>query len=116
MKNQHLHLTRFPKKKPGQELLLTTSSFLGPTGIRDWIDVPAQLCTKAPSNSCSDVKSAKIQILDYSARYYPLVRNSFTMPRVSGNFDVRLKDGTEIKGSFTATERRVKYAQEPICE
>ncbi len=115
LKNQHLHLTRFPKRKPGQEQRLTTSSFLGPTGIRDWIDVPAQLCTAA-SNSCSDAQTARIQIVDYSARYYPLVRNWLAMPRVSGNFEVRLKDGTEIKGSFTATERRVKYPHEPICE
>lgn len=116
MKNQRVYLTRFPKQKPGQELVLISSSLLGPTGIQDWIDVPAQLCTMASSNACSDAHSAKIQILDYQARYHPFIRNRFTMPRISGNFDVTLKDGTEIKGSFTATERRVKYTPEPICE
>jgi hypothetical protein len=57
-----------------------------------------------------------VQVLHYSARHYPFIRNWLTKPRISGNFEVNLKDGTPINGSFNATAHKMKYAQQPLCE
>jgi hypothetical protein len=112
----HLHLTRFPKHKPGQELVLDMPSLLGPSGVTDWIEVTGQLCGISDPRACSEVQDARVQVLKYSARYYPLVRDWFTTSHISGNFKVRLKDGTVIEGSFSAKARKVKYPQQPVCE
>lgn len=114
--DMHLHLRHFPKQKPRQELVLDMPSILGPSGVKDWIDVPAHICRISSPNTCSDARTARVQVLHYSAHWYPFIRNWFTKPRISGNFEVNLKDGNSIKGSFTSTERKMKYAQQPICE
>ena len=112
----HLHLRHFPKQKSGQELVLDMPSLLAPAGVTDWVDVPAHLCTISSPSTCTDARSARVQVLHYSARHYPFIRNWFTKPRISGNFEVNLKDGNPIKGFFNATARKMKYPQQPICE
>jgi hypothetical protein len=114
--DMHLHLRHFPEQKSGQELVLDMPSLLGPSGDTDWIDVPAHLCAISSTNSCSDARSARVQVLHYSGRYYPFIRNWFTKPRIFGNFEVNLKDGNSIKGSLNATAHKLKYPQQPICE
>lgn len=91
--DMHLHLTHFPKQKPGQELVLDMPSLLGPSGVKDWMDVPAHLCTISEPSTCSDIRSARVQVLRYSPHYYPFIRNWFTKPSISGSFEVNLKGG-----------------------
>jgi hypothetical protein len=114
--DMHLHLTRFPKQKRGQELVLDMPSVLGSSGVTDWIKVQGELCGISNLSACSEAESARVQVLNYSARHYPLIRDWFTSPRISGNIEVSLKDGTVIEGSFSAKARRVKYSPRPICE
>ena len=114
--DMHLHLRHFPRQMPKQELVLDMPSLLGPSGVKNWIDVPAHLCTISSPNTCSDARSARVQVLHYSARRYPFIRNWFTKPRMSGNFEVNVEGGNPIKGSFSATAHKMKYLQQPICE
>ena len=114
--DMHLHLRRFPQQKAGQELVLDIPSLLGPSGVKDWMDVPAHLCTVRNPTTCSDAQSARVQVLNYSGRYYPFIRNWLTKPTISGNFEVNLKDGSSIKAPFTATAHRMRYSQHPTCE
>jgi hypothetical protein len=114
--DMHLHLTRFPKRQRGQELVLNMPSVLGTSGFTDWIKVQGELCGISNPSACSEAESARVQVLNYSARYYPFIRDWFTSPRISGNFEVSLKDRTVIEGPFSAKARKVKYSQQPICE
>jgi hypothetical protein len=114
--DMHLHLTRFAKQKRGQELVLNMPSVLGPSGLTDWIEVRGELCGISNPSACSEAQSARVQVLNYSAGYRPFIRDWFTTPRISGNLEVRLKDGTAIEGSFSAKARKIKYSHQPICE
>ena len=62
--DMHLHLTRFPKQKQGEELVLNMPSRLGPSGITDWMEIAAQSCSK--KSGCTDAHSARVQVLDSS--------------------------------------------------
>ena len=114
--DMHLHLTRFPAGKPGQELVINMSSMFGPAGITDWTDATAELCSISTQRKCSQAQSAKVQVLKYSSRYYPIIRGAFTTPHMSGNFKVKLINGSKIEGSFSSKERKVKYLHRPVCE
>jgi hypothetical protein len=114
--DMHLHLTRFPKRKRGQELVLDMPSVLGSSGIKDWTKVRGELCGNSNPSACSEAESARVQVSNYSGRYYPFIRDWFTSPRISGNFEVSLKDHLVIEGSFSAKGRKVKYSPQPICE
>ena len=113
--NMRLHLRRFPNQRAGQELVLDMPSLLGPVGITGWMDVPGHLCTTSSPQTCTDVRSARVQVLHYSAPYYPFafIRNWFTKSRISGNFEVNLKVGNPIRGSFKATAHKMKYPKQP---
>ena len=114
--DMHLHLTRFPGRKSGQELVINMPSMSGPAGITDWTDATAELCSTSPQRKCSQAKSARVQVLKYSSRYYPIIRGAFTTPHISGNFKVKLTDSFVVEGFFSAKERKVKYLHQPICE
>jgi hypothetical protein len=114
--DMHLHLTRFPKQKRGQELVLDKPSVLGSSGVTDWIKVRGELCGISNPSACTEAESARVQVLNYSSRYYPIFRDWFTSPHISGSFEVSLKDGTVIESSFSAKARKVKYSRQPICE
>lgn len=109
-----IHLTRFPKQRPGQELVLDSWFYVGPGAITDWLDETAKLCTKSGSKGCLNAQSARVQVLQNSEDHI-LVRLHLRDPRLSGNFEVKFADGTEIRGSFTA---KVLLRRGPpiICE
>jgi hypothetical protein len=82
-------------------------SVLGPSGFTDWVDAVAKLCTASDLTSCSDAQSARVRVLNYSQR----------RRRISGRFEVKLRDGTIIEGTFTAEERYFDAPSSPvICE
>jgi hypothetical protein len=64
---------------------------------------------------CTERKSSGFEIFRALLPDSQILRH-WTNPRISGNFEVRLRDGTVIGGSFAAKERKVKYPQRPICE
>jgi len=94
--DMELHLTHFPKQKSGHELVIMMPSLLGPSGVTDWVDAVAKLCSTSGTISCSNAQRARVRVLNYSVRY----------ARTSGRFEVGLRDGTVIEGSFTAKERQ----------
>jgi len=55
-----------------------------------------KLCSTSGTISCSNAQRARVRVLNYSVRY----------ARTSGRFEVGLRDGTVIEGSFTAKERQ----------
>jgi hypothetical protein len=106
-----IHLTRFPKQGSDQELVLESWRYVGPGAITDWLDETAELCTTA--GACVKAQSARVQVLHHSAHYI-LMKLHLRDPRLSGNFEVKLADGTEIRGSFTA--RWIRRRGRIICE
>ena len=107
MTDMQLHLTHFPKQRARQELVVMMPSVLGPSGFTDWVDAVAKLCTASDLTSCSDAQSARVRVLNYSQR----------RRRISGRFEVKLRDGTIIEGTFTAEERYFDAPSSPvICE
>jgi hypothetical protein len=111
--DMRLHLTHFPKQKPGQELVIIMPSLLGPTGVTDWVDAVAKLCSTFGFISCSNTQRARVRVLNYSARYF---FGHVSRPRISGRFEVGLRDGTIIDGNFAAKERKLKQSSPVICE
>jgi hypothetical protein len=105
--DMELHLTHFPKQRSGQELVIMMPSILGPSGVTDWADSVAKLCRTSGTISCSIAQRSRVRVLNYSARYV----------RTSGRFEVGLRDGTVIEGSFTAKERQQFGPLAPVyCE
>ena len=118
-----IHLTHFPRQKSDQELVLSTYYLAGPAGLTDWVDeVPGELCTKSEKMSCVKLSKARVQVLHYSCcgmlfgRLFPNYTWRWARPRISGNFEATLPDGTEIHGSFKAKEKNEHYANKLICE
>jgi hypothetical protein len=111
--DMRLHLTRFPKQKPGQELVVMMPSLLGPTGVTAWVDAVAKLCITSDPVSCSNAQRARVRVLNYSARYF---LGHVSRSRISGRFEVGLGDGTIIEGTFGAKARKLKQSSQVICE
>jgi hypothetical protein len=111
--DMRLHLTHFPKQKPGQELVIMIPSLLGPTGVTDWVDAVAKLCSTSGPISCSNAQRARVRVLNYSAHYF---LGHVSRPRISGRFEVGLGDGTIIEGTFTAKARKLDQSSQVICE
>jgi hypothetical protein len=108
--DMELHLTRFPKQKSGQELVLMMPSRLGPSGVTDWVDAVGKLCSTSGTISCSNARRARVQVLNYSA-------HRASSPRTSGRFEVGLRDNSVIEGTFTAKEGHPVGPLAPvICE
>lgn len=111
--DMHLHLVHFPNQKPGQELILMMPSMLGPTGVTDWVDAIGKLCSTSKRNSCSNAQRARVRVLHYSAHKF---LGKLLSPHISGEFEVRFSDGTNIAGTFAAKEHKSKQSSRAVCE
>jgi hypothetical protein len=92
--DMRLHLVHFPKQKPGQELVLMMPSMLGPSGVTDWADAVGKLCSTSKRGDCSNAQGARVRVLNYSAHNF---LGKVLSPHISGEFEVRFSDGTELK-------------------
>jgi hypothetical protein len=111
--DMHVHLIHFPKQTPGRELVLMMPSMLGPTGVTDWVNAVGKLCTPSRGGDCSNAQSARVRVLNYSTHNF---LGKVLSPHISGEFEVRFSDGTNIEGTFAAKEQKSKQFSKAVCE
>jgi hypothetical protein len=96
----HLHLTKLDGHKLPRELvlLIPEEQFWGVVDPQEWYDYPGQDCS---SGECEPAVHSRVQIVRISNSW----RLPFRLPRrtrILGNFEVELRDGRKITGSFRA--------------
>ena len=111
--DMHLHLTRFPGQRRGQELILMMPSRL-PGAVTDLVDVPAKLCNTSSPDACKDAEDTRVQVLKSTVHYFFRLRISGWS--FSGRFETKFRDGTVIAGTFSAKVRESKEARQARCE
>jgi hypothetical protein len=102
--NSKLHLTFLDGHKLKRELvlLIPESNFWGVVDPKDWYDHPGDDCSEG---KCEPAVHSRVQIVHISHSW----RLPFRSPRtttISGNFEIELRDGRKIAGSFRANVPR----------
>ena len=97
-----LHLTKLDNKILRRELVLIVPQqhLWGAVDPKEWYDSPSKDCS---SGECEPTRFSKVQFLHISYRSrFPFVRRG---TRISGNFEIDLRDGRKLSGSFKARLR-----------
>lgn len=94
MTANHLYLDGFNSHNPKKTIMLKLPASLEEIP-KDWLDVPGMECTGP--QQCLPAAEAKIQLLHVSHLWWGrwTKRNE-----VSGNYEVKFKDGAKFEGSF----------------
>ena len=100
--NSHskLHLTLVDGHRLKRELvlLIPESQFWGVVDPKDWYENPGEDCS---SDRCEPIAHSRVQIVHISNTLRLPFRRVRTTG-ISGNFEIELRDGRKIAGSFSA--------------
>jgi hypothetical protein len=109
--SSQLHLATLNHKKLRRELVLVIPQqhLWGAVDPKEWYDSPGDDCS---SGECEPASHGRVQFLHISYRSrVPFVRGQTT---ISGNFEIELRDGRKLSGSFKANLRNPP--KKGVCE
>jgi hypothetical protein len=109
--DSHLHLTRLNGRRLARELVLRIPyDFWAVFNPTEWFDYAGDDCSR---ENCEPLLHSRVQIAQVSRDRFMPFRARY-INRMSGNFQIDLRDGRKLSGSFKA--KLLKPPRGAVCE